>query len=171
MTISYRIKSNRNDSPVVNVYAYMNAVAQHGVVLGYQYPTTTESTITWTTTNVTNYMAADGTVDIDLCGTTLVPNTSYQLSYDQVKLTLQLASPPAPVANFSGTPTSGTAPLSVTFTDTSTNTPTAWSWTFGDGSTTTAQNPTHTYRRRHLHRQPDGHQRQRLRQRNEDQLH
>jgi serine protease len=50
-----------------------------------------------------------------------------------------------PVANFSGTPTSGCAPLAVGFTDLSTNTPTGWSWTFGDGGTSTAQNPSHTY--------------------------
>ncbi len=50
-----------------------------------------------------------------------------------------------PVANFSGTPTSGAAPLAVTFTDSSTNSPTAWSWTFGDSNTSTAQNPSHTY--------------------------
>ncbi len=50
-----------------------------------------------------------------------------------------------PVANFSGSPTSGAAPLAVTFTDSSTNTPTAWSWTFGDSNTSTAQNPSHTY--------------------------
>ncbi|HEY8699878.1 MAG TPA: PKD domain-containing protein [Arthrobacter sp.] len=53
--------------------------------------------------------------------------------------------PTAPVAAFSASPTSGTAPLSVTFTDTSTGSPTSWSWTFGDGGTSTAQNPTHTY--------------------------
>lgn len=53
--------------------------------------------------------------------------------------------PPAPVANFTGTPTSGTAPLSVQFTDTSTGTPTSWSWAFGDGATSTTQNPVHTY--------------------------
>ncbi len=51
----------------------------------------------------------------------------------------------APVANFSGTPTSGAAPLAVTFTDSSTNSPTAWSWTFGDSNTSTVQNPSHTY--------------------------
>jgi PGF-pre-PGF domain-containing protein len=50
-----------------------------------------------------------------------------------------------PVASFSGTPTSGTAPLSVTFTDASTNTPTSWSWDFGDGGTDTVQNPTYIY--------------------------
>jgi PKD repeat protein len=51
----------------------------------------------------------------------------------------------APVASFTGTPTSGTAPLQVSFTDTSTGGPTSWSWSFGDGGTSTAQNPTHTY--------------------------
>jgi len=50
-----------------------------------------------------------------------------------------------PVADFSGTPLSGLAPLSVVFTDLSTNTPTSWTWNFGDGSTSTAQNPSHTY--------------------------
>ncbi len=53
----------------------------------------------------------------------------------------------APIANFTGTPTSGAAPLTVVFTDSSTNTPNAWSWTFGDGNVTnaTVQNPVHTY--------------------------
>lgn len=50
-----------------------------------------------------------------------------------------------PVADFSGTPTSGCANLTVTFTDASTNDPTSWSWDFGDGGTSTSQNPSHTY--------------------------
>jgi len=53
--------------------------------------------------------------------------------------------PQPPVANFSGNPTSGTAPLNVAFTDQSTNSPTSWSWNFGDSSTSTAQNPSHSY--------------------------
>jgi len=53
--------------------------------------------------------------------------------------------PVAPVAAFTGTPTSGTSPLNVLFTDASTGSPTSWSWTFGDGGTSTAQNPSHTY--------------------------
>ncbi len=51
----------------------------------------------------------------------------------------------APVAAFVGSPTSGYAPLAVSFTDQSTNSPTSWSWTFGDGGTSSAQNPSHTY--------------------------
>ncbi len=50
-----------------------------------------------------------------------------------------------PVANFSGTPTSGNAPLDVTFTDQSTGSPTGWLWSFGDGATSTTQNPVHSY--------------------------
>jgi len=51
----------------------------------------------------------------------------------------------APLANFSATPTSGDAPLNVTFTDLSTNGPTAWAWDFGDNETSAVQNATHTY--------------------------
>ncbi|KAA3635916.1 MAG: PKD domain-containing protein [Calditrichaeota bacterium] len=50
-----------------------------------------------------------------------------------------------PVANFSGTPTSGTVPLNVQFTDLSSNNPTSWSWTFGDGGSSSAENPSYTY--------------------------
>jgi len=51
----------------------------------------------------------------------------------------------APMASFVASPTSGTAPLTVTFTDASANTPTSWAWNFGDGSTATTQNATYTY--------------------------
>ena len=49
------------------------------------------------------------------------------------------------VANFSGVPTEGPAPLTVQFNDTSIGMPVSWNWTFGDGNTSTEQNPTHTY--------------------------
>ena len=52
--------------------------------------------------------------------------------------------PPAPpVANFTASPTTGNAPLSVTFNDTSANAPTSWLWTFGDGTNSTIQHPVH----------------------------
>ena len=55
--------------------------------------------------------------------------------------------PVAPVAAFTASPTSGGAPLTVTFTDTSTGTLSNRFWIFGDGSTTntTANILTHTY--------------------------
>lgn len=52
---------------------------------------------------------------------------------------------PLVTANFSGTPLSGAAPLTVNFTDLSTGSPTSWSWNFGDGGTSTAQNPSYAY--------------------------
>jgi PKD repeat protein len=58
------------------------------------------------------------------------------------------AGPPPPVASFSGTPTSGTEPLGVTFTDASTGSITNWFWDFGNGSTTNfaaSTNPSQTY--------------------------
>jgi len=53
------------------------------------------------------------------------------------------ATPPIP--DFTGTPLTGTVPVTVTFTDTSTGSITDWLWDFGDGTTSITQNPTHTY--------------------------
>lgn len=52
---------------------------------------------------------------------------------------------PAPQADFSANPTSGSLPLNVQFTDLSTGSPISWEWYFGDGSSSMAQNPSHTY--------------------------
>jgi PKD repeat protein len=71
--------------------------------------------------------------------------TSATCSDDEVKtgyVTVQTV----PVADFSGSPTSGYAPLTVDFTDLSTGSPDTWSWDFGDGvGTSAAQNPSYTY--------------------------
>jgi PKD repeat protein len=50
-----------------------------------------------------------------------------------------------PTANFSASPLSGPAPLSVNFTDTSEGFPTSWSWSFGDGTISTDPDPAHVY--------------------------
>jgi PKD repeat protein/endonuclease/exonuclease/phosphatase family metal-dependent hydrolase len=52
-----------------------------------------------------------------------------------------------PVADFIGSPTTGTAPLTVTFNDNSTGTISNWFWDFGDSSTTniTTTSVVHTY--------------------------
>ncbi len=50
------------------------------------------------------------------------------------------------VANFNANPTSGCAPLLVTFTDASTGSPATWAWDFGDGSgSSSLQSPQHNY--------------------------
>jgi PGF-pre-PGF domain-containing protein len=53
-------------------------------------------------------------------------------------------------ASFTGTPTSGVIPLTVTFTDASAGSPTMWNWSFGDGTwfnttSAAAKSPTHTF--------------------------
>jgi PKD repeat protein len=47
--------------------------------------------------------------------------------------------------SFSATPTTGMAPLTVSFRDTTPQKTSGWSWVFGDGTTSTEQNPVHTY--------------------------
>ena len=77
---------------------------------------------------------------------TLTATNSYGSDGETKTNYITASTPPSPpVANFTGSPTSGNAPLAVSFTDTSTNTPTAWSWSFGDSGTSTVQNPSHTY--------------------------
>ena len=49
-----------------------------------------------------------------------------------------------PVAAFFAFPTTGVAPLTVSFTDGSSR-PSTWSWNFGNGSTSTSQSPSHTF--------------------------
>ncbi|UCG88703.1 MAG: PKD domain-containing protein, partial [Gemmatimonadota bacterium] len=51
----------------------------------------------------------------------------------------------SPTADFSTSPTSGIAPLTVSFTDLSAGDPTSWEWDFGDGATSSEQNPSHEY--------------------------
>jgi PKD repeat protein len=50
-----------------------------------------------------------------------------------------------PIANFTATPSNGTAPLTIQFNDTSTTLPISWTWTFGDGGTSNIQNASHRY--------------------------
>ena len=57
--------------------------------------------------------------------------------------TIVITNPPGPVANFTVSLSSPTAPSSVSFNNTSTsaNNPTTYAWKFGDGTTSTAKNP------------------------------
>ena len=78
-------------------------------------------------------------------------NVSNQWSYSSdymLGFTLNSTSHPIqnkPIANFTATLTSGTAPLTVQFTDNSTASPTSWNWSFGDGTFSDTQNPSHIF--------------------------
>ncbi|MCA9890594.1 MAG: PKD domain-containing protein, partial [Anaerolineae bacterium] len=58
---------------------------------------------------------------------------------------INVTSPSAPVASFNVNPTSGEAPLTVTFTNTTTGSYTTSLWDFGDGETSTSNSPSHTF--------------------------
>ena len=102
---------------------------------GNTFNTTSKTNVTDTYANVGNYtviLTATG-----LGGTNSLTNTAY----------IVVTPPPPPVAGFSGTPTSGAAPLTVTFTNLSSNA-TNYVWNFGDGNTfntTSKTNVTDTY--------------------------
>jgi PGF-pre-PGF domain-containing protein len=74
-------------------------------------------------------------------GTTTITKTNY----------VSVSALPLPVPQFSGTPTSGQAPLGVQFTDTTTDIELlSWNWSFGDTSwfntsSAAAKNATHAY--------------------------
>ncbi|MHC1741850.1 MAG: PKD domain-containing protein [Syntrophobacteraceae bacterium] len=65
----------------------------------------------------------------------------------ELKILTKNVPPSTVAASFSGSPTSGKAPLKVTFNDTSTGAITSRHWDFGDGKTSTQQNPVYTYRK------------------------
>ncbi len=97
---------------------------------------------TATTKNVSHTFAEEGRYDITLivtnsAGTSTVFKESW-IVVDDGK----------PITDFTATPSSGTAPLTVQFTDTSANEPNRWFWDFGVGTSeggSNLQNPTHTY--------------------------
>jgi PKD repeat protein len=95
---------------------------------------------------------SDGTIDSTVKSpppwTYTVPG-SYQatltvsngLASSSAARTINVLTPPGPIADFTLTPPTGTAPLTVSFADVSTGAVVSWAWSFGDGSTSDLQNP------------------------------
>src|SRR5207249_63651 len=85
-----------------------------------------------------------GTYNVSLTATNSVgPGSTTKTNYINAQIV-----PVGPTAQFTGTPQSGNAPLTVQFTDQSspgTSPIITRQWVFGDGGTSTATNPTHIY--------------------------
>jgi YVTN family beta-propeller protein len=92
----------------------------------YAYTATGLKTITLTSSLVTNAS---------------ITNTTIKTNY----INVTAAPPPAPVADFTGTPITVSLGTTVQFNDTSAYSPTSWSWNFGDSGGSSLQNPTHLY--------------------------
>lgn len=94
------------------------------------------------------YVDASGTVDVPITapgsGSSVDIVVTCQNMIPYVSTMTIGASTDPPTADFTGSPTSGFAPLTVNFTDQSINA-TSWSWDFGDSTTATDENPTHQY--------------------------
>jgi len=143
LTLTYKAKNSASDQP--NFYSWIkqeNNGTWTNILNGGTW-STSDQTMTWTTTNTAAYMSASGVMDLNFCGCPINSN-NYSHSANWVKIDLWVLNT-APTADFTGSPTTGTAPLAVSFTDQSTGIPTSWSWTFGDSGTSTAKNPSHTY--------------------------
>ncbi|GAB6285760.1 MAG: hypothetical protein STSR0009_19610 [Methanoregula sp.] len=96
------------------------------------------------TTDITPYLTSDNNTAMMQCDDAPFKGIEAFLAILKVEYKDESA---VPVAAFTATPTTGTAPLAVTFTDTTKGVPTSWAWDFGDGDPTNAtiQNPVHTY--------------------------
>jgi PKD repeat protein len=95
------------------------------------------------------YVGSSGSVDVPLTafsstGTAIIMVTCQNKEPYEANVSITGGTEP-PVADFTGTPTSGMVALTVQFTDQSTQGPSSWAWTFGDGGTSTAQHPSHQY--------------------------
>lgn len=80
--------------------------------------------------------------------TVTVTDNSGATGSAQVSIGVGMAANRPPTASASANPTSGLAPLAVTFTGSGSDpdgTIASYAWTFGDGGTSTQQSPSHTY--------------------------
>ena len=94
--------------------------------------------------NPSHEYASVGTYTVSLTASNCA-GSDISTQVDYITVTEPACTDVTPVAAFSGTPTSGDAPLTVNFTDASTNTPDTWLWSFGDGNNSSVQNPSHEY--------------------------
>jgi len=132
-TVIISVEANDNDGSVAEVRFFINGVGQSSI---NSFPYNFD----W---NTSNESIGDNTIKA-----TCVDNIG-GITSDEIIVVITDGGggggEEAPNSNFTANPTSGSAPLLVSFTDHSTNDPTTWQWDFGDGNSSTQQNTTHTY--------------------------
>jgi PKD repeat protein len=102
-----------------------------------------DGTIDSTLQNPVSTYTIAGTYSVNLTVKDSTGSCHTLVRSNYITVTSNSGSVPIPV--FSGTPLSGTAPLTVAFTDQSSGSPTAWTWDFGDSNTSSLKNPSHRY--------------------------
>jgi PKD repeat protein len=133
------------------VAAFTASPASGELPLAVAFTSTSSGTITsyaWTfgdggtssAANPTHTYAAAGTYGVSLTATGPL-GTDTEVKPDLIAVT----APSPPIADFVASPTSGPAPLLVTFTDASGGSVTARAWSFGDGQGSSARDPQHAY--------------------------
>ena len=135
---------------VVNVILATGGAGGTNVLL---YVNPTSATESANTTNLNSGgpvtpVPTAGSFGLSQFGTASVPSTGakfYKIAVSTNFAEVYNFITTAPTANFTATPTNGTAPLTVNFTDTSAGSPIFWNWNFGDSSTSAFENPSHTY--------------------------
>ena len=129
-SVSISADANDSDGTIEEVRFFVDDV-------GTGTSSSTPYNYTWNTTGVS---IGNHTLKV-----TAIDNNGAQSS-DEISVEITQASGSSvPVADFTGNPLNGDAPLTVNFIDESTNDPTNWQWDFGDGNTSMNQNPDHTY--------------------------
>ena len=150
LTATNSAGSNLSANTAITAQALVPPIAAFGANTTTGYPgdsflftdSSTESPTSWewyfgdstanaTTQNPVHTYSNVGTYSVTLTATNADGSDSYMRSN---YITISNV-PTPPTAAFSGTPTTGTVPQTVTFTDASTNSPTDWLWQFGDSNT------------------------------------
>jgi len=129
-TVTVSVNATDDDGSIVEVRFFIDGIGKSSVSsfpFNYQWHTDTEST--------GNHTVKATSIDNDGGS-----------SSDEVSLIIiEGGNPGPPIADFTASVTSGSAPLTINFTDQSVNNPTKWIWGFSDGGTNDQQNPTYTF--------------------------
>lgn len=124
--------------------SFTDASTSYDGITSWQWDFNNDGTVDSTAQNPSYTYSLDGTYTISLTVREADgdPDNVTKIAYMNV-------ADANPSANFSGTPTSGTYPLTVSFTDSSTSYDgiTSWAWDFDNNGTvdSTLQNPSYTY--------------------------